>query len=338
MTSSPQYSTTGHLLLYRPSDLTLLGARFDADSAELEGEAVVLQSGVRRLADGHGGYALSDDGTLIYTTDTGDSSLAGAYSLVWVDRHGAVTPLLEHRDTWAQPRLSPDDRALLVRKTATPDCSLWSVDLTRGMLSRLTFTGDHHSPEWNAAGTGVLSSAVLGSVRQIVLKGLEAESPERPLTRSRDNAGHASESPDGRTIVFEVQTAENGSDLYALSADGTGEARPLASTPFDEETPGFSPDGRWIAYASDESGRSEIYIWPFPGPGVKVRVSTDGGARPRWSRDGKELFYTSQEQLMVAGTSAAPTCASPCRKRYSAARSAGTGLATTTSRRTASAS
>jgi len=304
--STPQYSATGHLLFYRPSDLSLLASRFDADKAVLEGETVVLQAGVRRLGNGHGGYALSASGTLIYTTDAGDSSLTGAYSLVWVDRHGAVAPLVERRDTWAQPRLSPDGRTLVVRQTATPDCSLWTIDLSRGILSRLTFTGDHHSPEWTAAGTGILSSVMVGSVRQIVEKALDAEAPERQLTRSRDNLGQAVESPDGRVIVFQAQTAENGSDLYTIGSDGKGEAQPFTATPFDEEAPCFSPDGRWVAYVSNESGRSEIYIRPFPGPGVKVRVSSQGGAGPRWSRDGKELFYTSQERLMVVGIREAP--------------------------------
>jgi len=305
--SSPAYSPTGHLLFYRPADLTLLGSRFDADAAVLEGETVVLLPSVRRLPEGGGGYALSASGTLIYTTDTGDSALTGAYALVWVDRNGAVAPLLEQRSTWTEPRFSPDGRTLLVRQTATPDCSLWTIDVARGIPSRLTLTGDFHSPTWNAGGNGVLASVAVGRVRQIVAKGLDAEAPEQPVTRGGVDAGHPTASPDSRFVAFTTQTSHDGSDLVYTTADGSGEPQAFASTPFDERMPEFSPDGRWIAYVSDESGRDEIYLRPFPGPGAKIQASTDGGNGPRWSRDGTELFYVSpQERLMVVSVSETP--------------------------------
>ena len=106
--------------------------------------------------------------------------------------------------------------------------------------------------------------------------------------------------------AFEMRTAQNGSDIYNMKMKGKEDPQPFAATPFDENLPTFSPDGRDIAYESDESGRKEIYLKPFPGPGPKFQVSTDGARGPRWSRDGKELFYASGERMMVVSVSETP--------------------------------
>jgi Tol biopolymer transport system component len=303
---SAQYSPTGHLVFYRASDLTVLAARFDKEKARIVGETTVVLPNILRISGGMGAYALSRTGTIIYTTSDRNSTLTGAYSLVWVDRKGAVAPLVDRLDTWTQPRLSPDGRTLLVRQTATPDCTLWTIDLARGTRTRLTFKGDHHSPMWSSSGTGILAAVTTDGFRAIVRKALDAESPEQEITKAKSDLSAAVESPDGKSIVFEMQTSGNATDLYVMNADGSGEPRPFASTPYDELNPRFSPDGRWIAYTSDESGRPEVYIKPFHAPGAKFQVSTEGGVGPLWSRDGKELFYASRDRMMAVTITVSP--------------------------------
>ncbi|MGK2858213.1 MAG: protein kinase domain-containing protein [Thermoanaerobaculia bacterium] len=295
--SSPQFAPGGRLVFYRPGDQTLLAAPFDGDSARITGEAVVMQQDVLRLSGGEGAFAVSGNGTLVYTPTNSSSELTGIYSLVRVDMSGKVSPLVERRDTWAQPRFSHDGKTLLVRQTITPDCMLWTIDLERGTLTRQTFDGDHHSPEWSPDEKELLASVATEGVRELRAKGLGGESPYRTIARANDDIGAGTWSRDGRHIVYELLSSENGGDLYVLDTEGDGKPRPFATSPFDELQAQFSPDGKWIAFVSDESGRSEVYVKPFEGTGAKTQISTEGGTGPRWSHDGRELFFASGERL-----------------------------------------
>jgi Tol biopolymer transport system component len=284
-------------VFYRPGDQALMAVPFDRDTARVAGEAVVLQQNVLRLSGGQGGFAVSGNGTLIYTPTNSSSDLTGIYSLVRVDRSGKAAPLVERSDTWAEPRFSPDGKTLLVRQTITPDCMLWTIDLERGTLTRQTFEGDHHAPEWSSDAKEIIASIATEGIRELRAKGLGGESPYRTIAKTGEDIGAGTWSRDGRYVVYESLSSENGGDLYVLDTKGDSPPRPFATSPFDELFPQFSPDGKWIAFVSDESGRAEVYVKPFEGTGAKTQISTEGGNGPRWSRDGRELFFASGERL-----------------------------------------
>jgi len=316
--SSPQIAPTGHLAFYRPGDQALMAVPFDRDTARVAGEAVVLQQNVLRLSGGQGAFAISGNGTLIYTPTNSSSELTGIYSLVRVDRSGKTTPLVERSDTWAEPRFSPDGKTLLVRQTITPDCMLWTIDLERGTLTRQTFEGDHHSPEWSPDAKEILASVATEGIRELRAKGLGGESPYRTIAKTGEDIGSGTWSRDGRYVVYEVLSGESGGDLYVLDTKGDSTPRPFATSPFDELFPQFSPDGKWIAFVSDESGRPEVYVKPFEGTGAKTQISTEGGNGPRWSRDGRELFFASGERLASVAIEAGDSLrASPPRVLFS---------------------
>ena len=155
--TNPQYSPSGHLLFYRDSDRSIYAAPFDINKAVVTGELKLVQNNVSMRVGAFGTYAVAENGTLIFTPSEG-SAATGAYGVVWVDRKGTITSLIERRDTWTLPRISPDGRTLLVNQTGNPDCMLWTYDLNRGTLSKLTFNGDHHAPAWHPSGKKIVFS------------------------------------------------------------------------------------------------------------------------------------------------------------------------------------
>lgn len=165
-------------------------------------------------------------------------------------------------------------------------------------MTRQTFDGDNHSPAWRPDGRAILTAIAGDGFRQIYAKGLGAEASAKKLTDEKGDALNGVWSPDGRHVVYELSSTESSADLYSMDASGGGK-RPFATTPFDETTPAFSPDGKWVAYTSNESGRPEVYVKPFEGDGAKVQISTDGGVGPLWSRDGRELFFVTGDRFMV---------------------------------------
>jgi Tol biopolymer transport system component len=218
---------------------------------------------------------------------------------VWVDRHGAATPLAEsRRDLYVFPRLSPDGRQALVRFEGPSDCYLNTLDLGRGAWSRLTFQGDSHAAAWSPDGKRVAfeSKRASGSLLLVVPVGGGAE---ETVYVGEHRPGPLTWSPDGRNLAFEEENARTGWDIEVMRPASGSRPRPFLETPFAERAPEFSPDGSWIAYQSDESGSLEVYVRPFPGPGPKHVISVGGGAAPRWAEGGQELFYRAGRAIMA---------------------------------------
>ena len=248
-------------------------------------------------------FAFSHSGSLVWAPPS-----ATLNRLAWVNRRGTVEllPLRATSRAAVTPRLSPDDgRIALIDGT-----DLWIFDVGRGAATRLTFAGSNSSPEWSPDGKRVVFSSDVGGDRNVYWIAADGSDAAVPLTESELNQTPKSVSPDGGVLMYLERHPETGDDIWTLSLQGEGEPRPFVRTPFSERSAVFSSDGRFVAYVSDESGRDEIYMRPFPGPGGKVLVSTEGGVAPAWSPTGRELFYQSGDAMMsvvvTTGTVGAP--------------------------------
>jgi serine/threonine-protein kinase len=290
----------GLLLVYQPSVRHLEAVPMDPETGELLGEPRVVLPNVERGSEGFGSYAVAPDGTLVYVpADPGATSFLG-HKLVWSDGAAEEPIGRDALGMWTQPRLSPDERRLLVRTTGSPDCILWMFDLERGTSTRLTFEVDPHSPLWHPDGKHVLFTDLDGSMSEIMIQPADGSAQAVPLrTGVTESESPASTSEEGELLVFTRVSMESLSDIWVVPLSG-GEPEPFAVKRFDETHPSFSPDGKWIAYTSDESGRDEVYVRAWPPGGAKVQVSVEGGTGARFSRDRKKLFFSDGGSLRVA--------------------------------------
>jgi Tol biopolymer transport system component len=248
-----------------------------------------------------GAFSLSDTGVLAY--ETGDS---GGFrtQLTWVDRNGKEVGTLGDRDDYRQVRLSPDGlrAAVTIPDPATMTTDIWILDVERNVRTRFTSDpADDFGAAWSPDATR-LAFTRLTTLTDIYHKTSSGAGVEEVLLPAGTfNSSPNAWSSDGRFFSYTATNTTTGSDLWILPLSGDRKPFPLAQTNFIESDGQFSADGRWVAYTSDESGRQEVYVIPFPGPGGKWPISTAGGSIPRWRRDGAELFYaSSDDKLMVA--------------------------------------
>jgi serine/threonine-protein kinase len=287
--SYPRYSATGHIV-YSRGDV-LMAVPFDPRRLEVTGPPVPLMEGVAASTEfGWAEFALGSEGTLAYVPG-GD--VASATRLVWVDRKGVATPLSEAARLFFLPQLSPDGQRAVLRIGGANDTG-WLYDLRRNTLTRVTFGGNTLSITWMPDGKRLAYSMVseLGWVAA------DASSGEETLFRDEYQKSSVAVSPDGQTILYQTSRPDTGWDIWGLSVQDR-KAAPILATRFNETLPRVSPDGRWLAYVSNETGRAEVYVRPFPGPGTKTQVSTKGGSAPVWARSGRELFFRSGEEMLV---------------------------------------
>ncbi len=290
-----RYAPTGHLVFARAG--TLLAAPFDLKRLEVTGPAVPVADGVRmtvfRIA-AH--YAFSETGSLVYTSGGPGGS---EDMLVWVDRKGTSRPLGTSPRSFVHPQLSPDGQklALDIREAGG---DVWIHDLVRGTLTRLTFDpGEEETPIWSPDGKRVAFTASrAGQPRSIFWKPAGGGAEEL-LATAPHHLHLTSWSPDGRFLLYYQMAPNTGQDIWLLPLEGDRKPRPMLQTPFNESDAKFSPDGRWVAYVSDETGRNEVYVQAYPGPGGKSQISTEGGTEPAWARSGRELFYRNGDKMMA---------------------------------------
>jgi serine/threonine-protein kinase len=297
---SGYYVSTGHLVYNR--DGILVAEPFDLIRLKSSGPPIALGEAVKDEPEG-AYYSLSSSGSLIYLPDDPQ------YRLVWVDRNGGVAPLAAPTQTYRDPHLSPDGHRVAV-ETRTGRLGIWVYDLSRATLTRLT-TPDSSSQVavWAPDGKHIAYRGTRAGFRNVYRITTDGEGTEERLTTGEYIQTPSSWSPDGKWLAFtEAGTPATGRDIWYLPLEGEAlnagpearKPRVFLKTPANEDNGVFSPDGHWLAYESNESGRFEVYVRPFPpGPGGKVQISTQGGLEPVWSRNGRELFYRSGDRMMA---------------------------------------
>ena len=295
----PSYAATGHLIYAQAG--TLMAVPFDAQRLAVSGSPVpVLESVYESPATGVAQYSFSSTGSLIYVA----GGLQGTQRrLVWVDRKGTEQPLPAPSRGYRTPRLSPDGGRIAI---GTTEAQIWLYDLARETLTRLTFGGNANTPIWTPDGKRVTFQATAGGVSNVFWQLADGSGSAERLTTSANQNIPGVWSPDGQVLAFAELNPTTGRDLWTLHVSGDRKPQPFLRTQFNESAPQFSPDGRWLAYLSDESGRNEIYVQPYPGPGGKYQISTEGGTEPVWGRNG-EIFYRSGNKMVAVDTTTQPT-------------------------------
>ncbi len=288
------YAASGHLVFGRAG--SLLAVPFDLKRLEVTGPpAPVVEGVMMNPSTGAVHLDLSANGSLLYLPG---SAQAVEHPLFWVDRKGAARPAMEGRRAFVGPRLSPDGRQLAV-EIGGPATDIWVYELARQTLTRLTFEASNFVPFWTPDGKRIIFSSDRGGVPNLYWKPADGSAPEERLTTSASPQFASSVSADGKLVLYRESSSSTASDVWVLPLEGERKPKPFIQTPFEERYARFSPDGRWVAYMSNESGQSEVYVQPYPGPGGKWQISTGGGTEPAWSRDGRELFYRNGNRLMA---------------------------------------
>jgi len=269
--------------------------RVDLDHGRMVGEIEALPLEVDRHL-GHAALAISRSGTLVY-------ALAGARDnrLVWVDRHGRETQTVASADGWRDIALSLRGLHVAVQRIVPDANDLWTIDLVRGVPSRFTFSPDvDNDPVWSPDGTTIAFSSTRDDVPGIYQKPASGPGDDTLLFTNHAPVHPSAWSPDGRFLLFEQTSAASASDIWVLPVHGDHSPHPYLATSFSEEDGCFSPNGKWVAYTSDESGRNEVYVQSFPDPHEKLQISSGGGVSPRWAPSGRELYFLSIDRRLMA--------------------------------------
>jgi len=289
--SDARYAPSGHLVFMRHGDL--VAAPFDPDRLELTGPPIVVHENVRHAENAvnsgaetsSGQFSISENGTLAHIS--GGVWPSRECAPVWVDRDGQEEPLNIPPGTYFGMRVSPDGRRVAVPCRVNENRQLWIFDTTRETFSRLTLGEENeHGPLWTPDGERIAYQAGTSKEWSIQWRASNGSDDAEQLTTL--SGMPASWTPDGETLVF-VHLAEGNWDIWVQRLDG--EVRPLIESPYSETCPTVSPDGRWLAFQADYTGRPEVYVTSFPEPGSRTQVSADGGFSPAWMPDGGGLCF-----------------------------------------------
>jgi eukaryotic-like serine/threonine-protein kinase len=238
----------------------------------------------------------SSDGTLLYApVDAASSSL----ELVLTDRKGVSTSLSRRRGEFVDPVLSPDGQQLVVGIGESRATDLWLVNIARDSWSRIAPEGQSLAPVWSPRGDRIFYSSNRAGTYNIYSMPANGQGPVTQITNREYWPFTRSVSADGRTLIMEVQHPVTSNDLWLVDL-ATHKESPLLTSRANEEYGVMSPDGRWFAYASNETGKYEVYVQHLPPTGRKWSVSENGGILPRWSADGREIFFRNDDKVMVA--------------------------------------
>ena len=300
-----RYVQSGHLVYYRNG--TLFAVPFDVERLEVTGAAVpVLDRARANPTSGGAQFDISSNGTLMYTPGEAVSETA---PFRWLDRTGRLSILRNTPSNWSNPSFSPDGRLLAVDINDGVQSDIWIYDWSRDTLSRLTFnTADDQRPVWSPDGSRIAFASRRGDASTFNLYWQRADGTgeaER-LTTSQVAQYPTSFHPNGRVLAFGQASVGGSGNVMMLPLEGdekkgwkTGTPTAFLQAPYAESSGMFSPDGRWVAYMSNEGGRNDIFVQPYPGPGAKVQISNATADDPSWSRAAREFFFLDRTDLRI---------------------------------------
>jgi serine/threonine-protein kinase len=293
----PRYAETGHIV-YATWDGALVALPFDADRLEVTGAPVSLLEGLLVRNTMSPEFAFSQTGSMAYV-----SGQPPEMSLVLVDRNGVERQLTAHLQYPRAPRFSPDGKRILLELQEGGNQDIWVYDLEQETMTRLTFEGNNRYPVWTPDGRDFAfsSSREAATGREFFRKPADGSGVAELLYAAEGEQWEMQWLADGESMVLrQTMTGSTGRDIWIIPGRDGDSAQPFLETEFNERSIALSPDGRWLAYVSNESGQDDVYVRPVPGPGGKRQVSIDGGREPAWSPDGRELYYRADGQIMVA--------------------------------------
>jgi serine/threonine-protein kinase len=305
----PRYVNTGHIVFARAG--SLFAVPFDIDRLETSGEPVRVVENVLLEPDGAAQFDIADNGTLIYI---GGGLREVLRRLVWIDRKGNVEPLPLRPDQYQVPSLSPDGRRVAVTINKGANSDIWMAELDAGSPIRLTTDPNEDlAPLWAPDGLKIaFSSEMSGTPPQLHWLSLDDSANPEIIIKDEESIVDTPESfsSDGRHLAFTSFDLNGfaGPDQWTASDivvatlnDSKWSYEPFANSQFSEHSPAFSPDNRWIAYVSDETGIEQVYVRSFVNPGAMKSVSIDGGTEPLFNSNGREIFYRNGDTLMSRG-------------------------------------
>jgi Tol biopolymer transport system component len=292
--TQPRYAASEHLV-YAQNGI-LMAVPFDPQRLTATGPPVrVLEGILQSLASGAAQYSISGTGSLVYVPGSIQSAQR---RFVWVARNGTEQNVAAPVHAYLFPRLSPEGRRIAVG-ISEHETQLWLYDLARETLTRLTFEGSVNlNAAWTPDGKRIAFNSDKAGPTNIYWQLADGSGGREQLTNSPYSNIPSSWSPDGQLLSFTEVGSATGYDLWVLRLSDR-KPQPFLQTPFNESVPRFSPDGHWLSYISNESGRYEVYVQPYPGPGGKWQISTEGGTEPVWNHNGRELFYRNGDKMMA---------------------------------------
>jgi len=304
----PRYVPTGHIIY--ADNKTLYAVRFDLEKLKVAGSAVPVVQDVMTPGSGSAQCAVSRDGSLAYIPVVKRST---ELTPVWLDRQGQSTalPAATPRN-YGDVRISPDGQRAAFTIQEGSNFDVWIYDLTRDTLNPQTSDGNSLFPIWASDRNSLMFASYSLEDPQLIRQSMSGGEPERLASLGRPAGIPAAGSPDNTEVLLVITDLEyprRDQDIYVVSLDGQSDnqqARPFIQRNHNQRLSLWSPDGRWVAYSSDESGRWEVYVEPYRGPGPKIMVSTEGGFQPVWSQDGRELYYRYEDKMMVASVETEP--------------------------------
>ena len=301
---SPRYLATssgkGHLIYLHQT--TLFAVRFDPGRLIPAGAPLPILEDVSSTTAAGGDFTFAQNGAFVYLTGKGEQG-----PISWVDRSGKTEPLVAPPGLYETPRFSPDGKQLAYALWGSQEDDVWVRDLERGTPSRLSFLpGPNRYPVWTPDGKSIVFRSNSPAAPGLYWVRSDGSGEAQRLTDGSLNETPYSFSPDGKRLALQQMGNDRSMDLFTAPVEidsahpRLGKPELFLGTPFAETLPAFSPDGRWLAYRSNESGNPEVYVRPFPGPGGKWQISTGGGGFPVWSHDGRELLFETLDNRVMA--------------------------------------
>jgi eukaryotic-like serine/threonine-protein kinase len=303
--TNARYIPGGYLAYARNGTLFVVG--FDPKRMELKGTPVPVTEGIMTGAsNGDATFAVSNNGTLVFEPG---GFVAFQRNLVWLDRTGKSTNIAEGVKPYSSPAISPDGKRIALTLEGS-SFDVWVYDLERDAFTKSSFGADDYEPFWSPDGKMLAYTSSKSGNMQVYVKHGVVQGDETMVTDGTEFRTLFGWTPDGRELIVSRENKETGADIYAVAVGGDHKPRPLVVAPFNQGEASVSPDGKWLAYVSDESGQPEVFVQAMNDPNIRAQISSEGGRAPRWARSGNELFFRAQDGLMsvkfVPGTTLNP--------------------------------